>query len=704
MKSKWIPILALILLVACSNATPSAEAPSATVQATSNEPATAAPSATAADGIEPTASATLAPPTVVPSRTPDPNQLLFAAIGDYGVPGGIEEAVSDLVRSWNPELIITAGDNNYPDGKQETIDKNIGQYYHDFIYPYAGEYGEGAEINRFFPSLGNHDWNTADLAPYLNYFELPGNERYYDFVWGPVHFFALSSDSREPDGVGRSSAQAAWLQERLAQSTSPWQIAYMHHPPYSSARHGSTDWMQWPFKEWGIDAVISGHDHVYERLFIDGMVYFTNGLGGTPNRYTFPLPINGSEFRYRGGHGAMRIYADLDHILFEFVTLEGEVLDSYEIRNETSAAAPEPVFVSEFPQTAGYQWVPAGAGFDRPVVIGHANDGSERLYVADQSGVIWIVQDDVRQESPFLDLRDRVFDEGYEQGLLGLTFHPDYALNGFFFIKYTDGTGATHISRFSRLASDPAQADPNSEQLILRIDHPYGNHNGGHLAFGLDGYLYIAVGDGGSAGDPDGNGHNPNTLLGSILRLDINSSSPYSIPNDNPFATGGGAPEIWHYGLRNPWRFAFDINGDLYIADVGQNQYEEIDFWPALAGGGAHFGWSYREGAHSFKGTVPDNVSLTDPIWEYGHGEGDCSVTGGEVYRGTMSEWHGIYLYGDFCSGSIWGLLRAPDSTWQNLLLFETSFLISTFGHDSTGEIYVTDWRGSIYRLEAVDS
>jgi glucose/arabinose dehydrogenase len=652
---------------------------------------------------DPTATPTPLEPAVEPTPTQDPNQVLFAAIGDYGQAGGIEGAVSDLVRSWEPELIITTGDNNYPDGKIETIDKNIGQFYYDFIFPYTGEYGEGAAVNRFFPSLGNHDWNTPDLAPYLDYFELPGNERYYDFVWGPVHFFALSSDSREPDGVGLSSVQAAWLQERLAQSNSPWKIAYMHHPPYSSARHGSTDWMQWPFKDWGIDAVLSGHDHVYERLTVDGLVYFTNGLGGTPNRYTFPLPIDGSEFRYRGGHGAMRIFADLEQMRFEFITVDGEILDTYELVNSQSNSLPEAQFVQDFPDPGSFNWVLAGSGFDRPVVITHADDASDRLFVADQSGLIWIVRDGIRQDIPFLDLRSRVFDEGYEQGLLGLVFHPNFAENGHFFVKYTDGSGATKINRFQQSASAADQADPESEALILRIEHPFGNHNGGHLAFGLDGFLYIAVGDGGSAGDPENNGHNPNTLLGSILRLDIDSASPYAIPAGNPFASGGGAPEIFHYGLRNPWRFAFDINGELYIADVGQNMYEEIDFWPADGGGGAHFGWSYREGAHSFKSAPPAGLNVVDPIWEYSHGAGDCSVTGGEVYRGPLESWQGVYLYGDFCSGNIWGLLRDTAAGWQNQLLFETSFLISTFGHDQSGNLYVTDWRGSIYQLQAND-
>jgi 3',5'-cyclic AMP phosphodiesterase CpdA len=255
-----------------------------------------------------------------------PGPLVFAAIGDYGQQGVDAAAVAELVKSWNPELIITLGDNNYPDGAFDSIDANIGQYYHEFISPYLGEYGEGADVNRFFPSPGNHDWQTPGLEPYLDYFTLPGNERYYQFVWGPVHFFSLDSDSREPDGVGMSSVQAQWLQLALASSTSPWQVVFMHHPPYSSSRHGSTDWMQWPFAEWGVDAVLAGHDHVYERLLIDGIPYITNGLGGYPNRYFFFMQIEGSQFQYRAGYGALRVVADETTLSIEMITVEGDLL------------------------------------------------------------------------------------------------------------------------------------------------------------------------------------------------------------------------------------------------------------------------------------------------------------------------------------------------------------------------------------------
>ncbi len=210
--------------------------------------------------------------------------------------------------SWQVDFIITVGDNNYPDGAADTIDQNVGQFYQAYIFPYRGGYGSGAEQNRFFPTLGNHDWNTDRAQPYLEYFTLPGNERYYDFTWGAVHFFALDSDSREPDGINRSSAQAAWLQAQLAASTSPWNVVYLHHAPYSSGRHGATDWAQWPYKEWGADVVLAGHDHTYERLLVDDLLYFVNGVGGGAI-YQFLLLEEGSQFRYNDDYGAMLVEA-----------------------------------------------------------------------------------------------------------------------------------------------------------------------------------------------------------------------------------------------------------------------------------------------------------------------------------------------------------------------------------------------------------
>jgi hypothetical protein len=259
----------------------------------------------------------------------------FAVIGDFGEVGQPAADVAALVKSWNPEFIITTGDNNYPSGAAATIDANIGQYYHEFIYPYTGSYGEGAGINRFFPSLGNHDWQAEDAQPYLDYFTLPHNERYYDFVWPPVHFFVVDSDSREPDGRSATSDQADWIRERMVASNMPWQIVYMHHPPYSSGNHGSIKQMQWPYREWGADAVLAGHDHLYERLIVGGLPYFVNGLGGRDKIYNFGTPLPGSMARYNDDFGAMNVVACLETITFEFFTREGVLVDRYEHAGQT---------------------------------------------------------------------------------------------------------------------------------------------------------------------------------------------------------------------------------------------------------------------------------------------------------------------------------------------------------------------------------
>jgi hypothetical protein len=238
-------------------------------------------------------------------------------------------AVAELVNGWQPEFIITTGDNNYPLGSAETIDENIGQYYADYIYPYTGQYGPGsADQNRFFPSLGNHDWDAPGIDPYLSYFELPGNERYYDFTWGAVHLFALNTDSREPDGVSAGSTQAVWLQAELAASDLPWKIVYGHLSPYASGIHGGIAWMNWPFQSWGATTLLAAHDHLYERILRDGFPFIINGLGGGP-RYEFEEIVSGSQVRYRDNHGAMLITADWQLITFEFYTIDGTLIDSY---------------------------------------------------------------------------------------------------------------------------------------------------------------------------------------------------------------------------------------------------------------------------------------------------------------------------------------------------------------------------------------
>jgi hypothetical protein len=250
--------------------------------------------------------------------------IRFAVIGDYGLAGPNEEAVAELVTGWEPDFILTVGDNNYDIGSAETIDDNIGQYYHAFIAPYVGEYGDGAgdtmDDNRFFPTLGNHDWLTDDAAPYLDYFALPGNEHYYTFTAGDVQFFALDSDYNEPDGIRPNSIQGEWLQDALADSSATWKLVYFHVAPYSSGHHGSSPIMQWPFSDWGADAVLTGHDHDYERLEVDGIPYLVNGLGGGAI-YAFETPLPESEFRYNNGYGAMLVTVTENDLTFEFYSV-----------------------------------------------------------------------------------------------------------------------------------------------------------------------------------------------------------------------------------------------------------------------------------------------------------------------------------------------------------------------------------------------
>jgi hypothetical protein len=252
----------------------------------------------------------------------------FAVIGDYGQAGEDLAAVAALIDSWAVDFIITTGDNNYPIGAAATIDDNIGQYFHAFIFPYRGTYGQGADTNRFFPSLGNHDWYPDGAQPYLDYFELPGNERYYTFSRGFVDFFVLDSDWSEPDGISQGSVQAEWLQQALEASQAQWKLVYFHHAPFSSGYHGPTLHMRWPFKEWGVDTVLTGHDHHYERLEVDGLVYFVNGLGGG-QRYPLGEPAPGSQLRYRACHGAMLVEATPLQVHFSFINIDGEIIDSF---------------------------------------------------------------------------------------------------------------------------------------------------------------------------------------------------------------------------------------------------------------------------------------------------------------------------------------------------------------------------------------
>lgn len=368
---------------------------------------------------------------------------------------------------------------------------------------------------------------------------------------------------------------------------------------------------------------------------------------------------------------------------------------------------PQPIITRETPpDPANIAWTPIATDLARPLYLTHAGDGSGRLFVVEQGGVIRILRDGAILPQPFLNVTDLLTWDvnagGYtERGLLGLAFHPNYAENGFFYINYTDRDGATVVARYQVSAADPDRADPASAFVILRQAQPYANHNGGHMAFGPDGYLYISLGDGGSAGDPLGAGQNTNTLLGKILRIDVDSAIPYAIPPDNPFVSNGaGLPEIWSYGLRNAWRFSFDrATGDMYLADVGQNQWEEVNFQPADSTGGANYGWNAYEATAIYNGGLRE-ADVVMPVTYYDHGQG-CSITGGYVYRGqAIPDLQGVYFYGDWCSGRIWALYRPTELAWQALEFVDTDWQISSFGEDEAGELYVVDYGGTIYRLD----
>jgi len=362
----------------------------------------------------------------------------------------------------------------------------------------------------------------------------------------------------------------------------------------------------------------------------------------------------------------------------------------------------EPTTQPAVPNSGQFDIVPFLSGFDRPVALASPHDGSGRLFIVEKVGVIRVARNGQLSTDSFLDISDRVGSRANEQGLLGLAFHPDFGQTGAFFVNYTDVNGDTVVSRFSANPQVDV-ADPASEQVILTVDQPAINHNGGNLAFGPDGYLYIGLGDGGGADDRYENGQNTHTLLGKMLRIDINGS-PYSIPADNPFVNNSDyRPEIWAYGLRNPWRYSFDRQtGDLYIADVGQDTYEEIDFQSAGDPGGQNYGWPYTEGMHC----APFNLlgcgdfdlgALAPAVAEYTHSEGGCSVTGGYVYRGQLyPALNGTFLFGDYCSGIIWGLIRSDTGAWQMSQIAQTSLSISTFGEDESGELYVADMAGGV--------
>ena len=352
------------------------------------------------------------------------------------------------------------------------------------------------------------------------------------------------------------------------------------------------------------------------------------------------------------------------------------------------------------PPPLGLQEV--ASGFQRPTFVTNAGDGSGRLFVLEKPGRVRIVKDGALVNAPFLDITSLVRASGNEQGLLGLAFHPEFADNGRFWVAYTALDAKNTVAEYRVTDSGSDRADPGTAKVLIAQPDQYPNHNGGMLAFGPDGYLYISMGDGGSSGDPDGNGQDKSSLLGKLLRVDVDGGDPYGIPDSNPFADDSGAkPEVWAWGLRNPWRFSFDREtGDIWIADVGQNKYEEIDFQPADSRGGENYGWNEMEGEECYRSGCRTE-GFVRPVFAYDHGKG-CSVTGGYVYRGeAIRGLAGGYLFTDYCSGTLWLTSRNGDR-------FETEEIgalpdgVSSFGEDEAGELYVVlDQGGSLQRIVA---
>jgi glucose/arabinose dehydrogenase len=354
------------------------------------------------------------------------------------------------------------------------------------------------------------------------------------------------------------------------------------------------------------------------------------------------------------------------------------------------------------PDASKYKLVEVINGLKSPVLATGANDGSERLFIVQQGGIILVMVNGQMQSTPFLDVSNLVSTDASERGLLGLAFHPKFAENGTFFIDYTDVNGDTVVAKYRVSADNPNVADPNSDQIILQVLQPYANHNGGNVIFGPDGYLYIGLGDGGSAGDPQHNGQKPNVLLAKILRIDVDSARPYAIPPDNPYTRNPAlAKEVWAMGLRNPWRFNFDrATGDLYIGDVGQDKWEEVDFQPADSKGGENYGWNIMEGTHPYSGATSPSP-LVAPFFDYPHSEG-CSVTGGYVYRGkALPDLQGYYFFGDYCFGTIWASYRDSGGAWHTNVFTDSHVPISSFGQDDDGELYVVNHGGTVLKLEA---
>ena len=340
-------------------------------------------------------------------------------------------------------------------------------------------------------------------------------------------------------------------------------------------------------------------------------------------------------------------------------------------------------------------------GLNQPVDLEIADGGSGRMFAVEQRGTIQIISGGAIAGTPFLDITSKVNFDGNEQGLLGVTFHPNFAQTPRFYLNYdrlSSGQMQTVIAEY-QVGANPNQVDPGSERILLTVDQPFPNHKAGQLAFGSDGFLYFGLGDGGSGGDPLGNGQNTQTRLGKMMRIDVDHTSGslnYAIPSDNPFVNGGGLPEIWAIGFRNPWRFSFDRpTGRLFCADVGQDSFEEVD----IVTKGANYGWNIMEGDHCFNSSSCNLSGLTLPIAEYSHSEG-IAVIGGYIYHGSaIPALQGKYVFGDFGSGTIWTLTESPSGTWTRNTLLSTSHQISSFGQDAAGELYLLELGGRIFKI-----
>lgn len=351
--------------------------------------------------------------------------------------------------------------------------------------------------------------------------------------------------------------------------------------------------------------------------------------------------------------------------------------------------------VSVAQETVAWQTVADGFTFITAIV--QAPQDSSRIFIADLSGTITIIENELPLEEPFLDVSAHITTETYGQGLTGMAFHPNFSENGYFYISYTPPGNSPILARYTVSPDNPNQAQYDSELIILQVDHASGWHNGGDIAFDEAGLLYWSMGDGAYRRSPS---QNFQSHLGAILRLDVDSAEPYAIPEDNPFVSDTTIlPELWAKGLRNPWRFSFDSETwDMYISDVGEEQIEELNFQPANSSGGDNYGWKLYEGTWLFNGGSPED--LTFPIVEYEHDNGNCSITGGYVYHGeTLPELEGQYIFGDYCSGTIWATYQR-ENEWYTVQLINTNYLITTFGVDIAGEIYLGDARsGTVFQL-----